>query len=141
MDETFEVQTIGRIRRMPEAKHYGNDTLDSCYLYTFDGKFTQGVKASLGKSALEAKTLFLKNEYKGFTLTKQQRTMVTDLRDPRKALSSIAKYLKQEYSLTGDKKPNKVGLRVVVLFSPTVSCGIRFQVTWWYLPSFPKRTS
>lgn len=110
MDETFEVQTIGRIRRMPEAKHYGNDTLDSCYLYTFDGKFTQGVKASLGKSALEAKTLFLKNEYKGFTLTKQQRTMVTDLRDPRKALSSIAKYLKQEYSLTGDKKQNKVRL-------------------------------
>ena len=29
MDETFEVQTIGRIRRMPEAKHYGVDLLDS----------------------------------------------------------------------------------------------------------------
>lgn len=110
MDETFEVQTIGRIRRMPEAKHYDNDILDSCYLYTFDSKFTQGVKTSLGKSALEAKTLFLKNEYKNFTLTKEQRTMVTDLRDPRKALSSIAKYLKQEFSLTGDKKQNKVHL-------------------------------
>ena len=35
MDETFEIQTIGRIRRMPEAKHYGSDLLDSCYLYTF----------------------------------------------------------------------------------------------------------
>lgn len=63
MDETFEIQTIGRIRRMPEAYHYGNDILDSCYLYTFDSKFTQGVKNSLGKSALEAKTIFLKNEY------------------------------------------------------------------------------
>lgn len=111
MDETFEVQTIGRIRRMPEAKHYGNDILDSCYLYTFDSKFTQGVKTSLGKAALEAKTLFLKNEYKGFTLTKEQRTMVTDLRDPRKALSSIAQYLKQQFSLTGDKKQNKVRLK------------------------------
>ena len=110
MDETFEVQTIGRIRRMPEAKHYNNDALDSCYLYTFDSKFTQGVKASLGKSALEAKTLFLKNEYKTFTLTKEQRTMVTDLRDPRRALSSIAKYLKREYGLTGDKKQNRVRL-------------------------------
>ena len=39
MDETFEIQTIGRIRRMPEAKHYGSDLLDSCYLYTFDEKF------------------------------------------------------------------------------------------------------
>lgn len=110
MDETFEVQTIGRIRRMPEAKHYDIDVLDSCYLYTFDGKFTQGVKMSLGKSALEAKTLFLKNEHKAFSLVKEQRTMITDLRDPRKALSSIAKYLKQNFSLSGDKKQNKIRL-------------------------------
>ena len=108
MDETFEIQTIGRIRRMPEAKHYDCDALDSCYLYTFDSKFTQGVKASLGKSALEAKTLFLKNERKAFSLTKEQRTMVTDLRDPRRALTAIAKYLKSEYGLTGDKKQNRV---------------------------------
>ena len=110
MDETFEVQTIGRIRRMPEAKHYDNDALDSCYLYTFDGKFTQGVKTSLGKSALEAKTLFLKNEHKSFFLIKEQRTMVTDLRDPRRALTAIAKHLKNEYGLTGDKKQNRVRL-------------------------------
>ena len=49
MDETFEIQTIGRIRRMPEAKHYGSDLLDSCYLYTFDEKFTAGVKMALDK--------------------------------------------------------------------------------------------
>lgn len=111
MDETFEIQTIGRIRRMPEAKHYENDLLDSCYLYTFDGKFTQGVKASLGKSALEAKTLFLKNEHKSFTLTKEQRTSVTDLHDSRKALSSIAQYLKVEFGLTGNKKENQTRLQ------------------------------
>ena len=111
MDETFEIQTIGRIRRMPEAKHYENDLLDSCYLYTFDGKFTQGVKQCLGKSALEAKTLFLKNEHKAFTLTKQQRTMITDLRDSRKALSSIAQYLKNEFGLTGNKAENKTRLQ------------------------------
>ncbi|MCM1131468.1 MAG: DEAD/DEAH box helicase family protein [Roseburia sp.] len=107
MDETFEIQTIGRIRRMPEAKHYDDDLLDSCYLYTFDSKFTQGVKNSMGKSALDAKTLFLKNEYRLFSLTKEQRTMVTDTHDPRKALTSIAKYLNQKYGLTGDKKKNK----------------------------------
>ena len=110
MDETFEVQTIGRIRRMPEAKHYDSDVLDSCYLYTFDSKFTQGVKASLGKSALEAKTLFLKNEYKAFTLVKEQRTMIADLRNPRRALSAISKYLKSKDGLTGDKKQNRVRL-------------------------------
>lgn len=110
MDETFEVQTIGRIRRMPEAKHYDNEVLDSCYLYTFDNKFTQGVKSVLGRSALEAKTLFLKNEYKAFELIKEQRTMVTDLRDPRKALTAVAKYFKEKFSITSDKKKNKTRL-------------------------------
>ena len=117
MDETFEIQTIGRIRRMPEAKHYENDLLDSCYLYTFDGKFTQGVKQGLGKSALEAKTLFLKNEYKAFTLTKQQRTSVTDLRDSRKALSSIAQYLKNQFGLTAIKRKIKLAYKFTALSS------------------------
>lgn len=111
MDETFEIQTIGRIRRMPEAKHYGNDSLDSCYLYTFDNKFTEGVKTALGKAALEAKTLFIKKEYKQIKLTKEQRTMVTDLRDPRKALTAITIYLQQEFGLTGNKEQNKVKLQ------------------------------
>ncbi len=110
MDETFEVQTIGRIRRMPEAKHYGVDLLDSCYLYTFDSTFTQGVKASMGKGALNEKTLFLKNEHKAFTLTKEQRTMVTDLRDSRKALAAISAYLKSTYRLTGNKVQNRLKL-------------------------------
>lgn len=110
MDETFEIQTIGRIRRMPEAKHYGNDVLDSCYLYTFDSKFTQGVKNALGKGALEAKTLFIKNEHKSVKLTKEQRTMVTDLRNPRKALRSICLYMQKEYGLTGNKTQNKTKL-------------------------------
>jgi type III restriction enzyme len=31
---TFEVQTVGRILRMPEAKHYGIGALDRAYVYT-----------------------------------------------------------------------------------------------------------
>lgn len=110
MDETFEIKTIGRIRRMPEAKHYNNNILDSCYLYTFDSKFTAGVKQSLGKGALDAKTIFLKNEHKTFSLIKEQRSMVTDFRDPRQALTSIYLYLKQEYNLTNKKQENKIRL-------------------------------
>ncbi len=122
MDETFEIQTIGRIRRMPEAKHYDNDVLDCCYLYTFDQKFTAGVKAALNKGAFEGKDIFLKNEYKYFTLTKEQRTMITDLRDPRKALSSIAIYLKETYGLTGNKKENKIRLETAgFVFSDSIN--------------------
>ena len=36
--EAFQIQTVGRIIRMPEAKHYGNDLLDSAYVYTNSGK-------------------------------------------------------------------------------------------------------
>lgn len=32
MSEQFEIQTIGRIRRMPEAQHYDDDLLDYCYV-------------------------------------------------------------------------------------------------------------
>jgi len=31
---TFEIQTVGRILRMPESKHYGNSELDRAYTYT-----------------------------------------------------------------------------------------------------------
>lgn len=32
--ETFEIQVIGRILRMPEAKHYDDDILNNGYIYT-----------------------------------------------------------------------------------------------------------
>lgn len=37
--EDFQIQTIGRIRRMPEGKHYGLNILDYCYIYTLDALF------------------------------------------------------------------------------------------------------
>ena len=111
MDETFEIQTIGRIRRMPEAKHYGNDLLDSCYLYTFDEKFTAGVKMALDKGALNACTLFLKNEYKNITLTGEQRTMITSPRNPQKALQAIVTYAQKELGIGTNKAENRTRLQ------------------------------
>ena len=111
MDETFEIQTIGRIRRMPEAKHYKDDLLDSCYLYTFDEKFTAGVKTALNKGALNASTLFLKNEYKNIALTGEQRTMVTTTRNPQKVLQTIVSYAQKEYGIGTNKAENYVLLK------------------------------
>lgn len=111
MDETFEIQTIGRIRRMPEAKHYGSDLLDSCYLYTLDEKFTAGVKMALAKGALNACALFLKNEYKDITLTGEQRTMVTSTRNPQKALQAIVAYAEKEYGMSTNKTENRTRLQ------------------------------
>lgn len=48
--ERFNIQTIGRIRRMPERKHYGNELLDNCYVYTLDSEFKEGLTNSLSDS-------------------------------------------------------------------------------------------
>ena len=48
--ETFDIQTIGRIRRMPKRHHYENEVLDNCYLYTLDNKFTEGLTSGLNTS-------------------------------------------------------------------------------------------
>jgi len=32
--ETFEIQTVGRILRMPEQKHYASEELNRGYIYT-----------------------------------------------------------------------------------------------------------
>lgn len=48
--ERFNVQTVGRIRRMPERKHYNCDLIDNCYVYTLDSEFTEGLTSSLGDS-------------------------------------------------------------------------------------------
>ena len=111
MDEVFEIQTVGRIRRMPEAKHYEQDDLDSCYIYTFDEKFIKGVKSTLGNGALDACTLFLKNEFKDFSLVKEQRALINDVTDPRLVQKSLIEYLKSKYNLTGDKEKNKKAMQ------------------------------
>jgi len=107
MDETFEIQTIGRIRRMPEAKHYEVDALDSCYLYTLDEKFTEGVKLNFGNGALSASKLFLKNEYKTIELTCLQRSGLLVTRDAAKALASVTQYFAKKFGTGSNMAENK----------------------------------
>lgn len=111
MNETFEIQTIGRIRRMPEAKHYGSDLLDSCYLYTLDEKFTEGVRSEMGKGALDAIKLYLKAEYKKFTLKGEYKSdLVSKARNSQQALAAIAQYFEKTYDTDNNYKSNKTRL-------------------------------
>lgn len=48
--ETFNIQTVGRIRRMPERKHYDNTLLNNCYVYTLDQEYAEGLTTSLSDS-------------------------------------------------------------------------------------------
>ena len=107
MSEVFEIQTIGRIRRMPEAKHYGEDLLDCCYLYTLDEKFTESVKLSLGTGALDAYKVFLKPEYRSFTLISQYKTDIPFPRDAKFALKVICKFFEKKYHTSTDLDKNQ----------------------------------
>ena len=107
MNETFEIQTIGRIRRMPEAKHYENDLLDSCYLYTLDEKFTEGVKQNLGDGALFALRLHLKSEHRLFSIVSEYKSDVPFPRDAQLALRVIVKWFEKTYHIDGKMQENR----------------------------------
>lgn len=69
MNETFEIQTLGRLRRMPKAVHYGNDLLDCAYLYTLDEKYKEAViNDGVG---YEVRRVFLKPEAKPIKIYKE----------------------------------------------------------------------
>ena len=107
MNEDFETQTIGRIRRMPQAHHYDNILLDNCYLYTFDEKYEETIKQELGNNAQDVKIVFLKDEYKNFTLIKQIKNNDFDGFDDRETFKIIQNYFINKYKLTSNKTNNK----------------------------------
>ncbi|GMO39783.1 MAG: DEAD/DEAH box helicase family protein [Termitinemataceae bacterium] len=107
MGDVFEIQTIGRIRRMPEAQHYESDLLDSCYLYTLDEKFTECVRQSLEHGALDAVKLYLKPECKKIELVSEQKPTITATRDKTMTLAAINAYMHAQYNLSNDTARNK----------------------------------
>lgn len=109
MNESFEIQTIGRIRRMPQAKHYDDDLLDFCYVYTFDEKYKSGLLATMDK-AYETKRLFLKEKAKTFTLEKQLRNKDFDGLGEREVFDKIYQYFLEKYKLTTNKQDNRLRL-------------------------------
>ena len=69
MNETFEIQTLGRLRRMPKVVHYGNDLLDCAYLYTLDEKYKEAVIND--GAGYEVRRVFLKPEAKPIKIYKE----------------------------------------------------------------------
>lgn len=106
MSEQFEIQTIGRIRRMPEAHHYDDDLLDFCYVYTFDEKYSAGLLSSIDRAYI-TRRLFLKEKCKTFTLEKQYRDLDFNGLGEREVLEKIFAYLVDKYHLGKDKLQNK----------------------------------
>lgn len=110
MNEDFEVQTIGRIRRMPEAIHYDIDVLDYCYVYTFDEKYKEGLLNQVDK-AYEIRRLFLKEKCKTFSLEKENRDLDFHGVGEREVLNKIYDYYVGKYGLNNPNIDNEILLK------------------------------
>ena len=107
--EDFQIQTIGRIRRMPERKHYGLNTLDYCYIYTLDSNYKRGLLSSMDK-AYQVRRLFARNETKSLVLTKELRNLDFDGLGERETLEKVYEYFKKKYNLGSDMRVNRENL-------------------------------
>lgn len=96
--EDFDIQTIGRIRRQPERKHYNNEILDNCYIWTIDEKFKAGLFA---EGAVERTRLFLKNEksIRDFLLQKQTKGITYIGMGTNEICLAFIEHLKEKYNL------------------------------------------
>lgn len=72
MGDVFTIQTVGRIRRMPEQYHYDSEILNYSYLYTFDSKYKQGLLSGYDL-AFEPRRFFLKDKCKSFTMKAEKK--------------------------------------------------------------------
>lgn len=109
MSDTFEIQTIGRIRRMPEATHYDEELLDLCYIYTFDEKYKSEILSSVTQ-AYETRRLFLKEKVKYFTIEKQTRNLEYAGLGQREILEKLREHYISKYNLGKDIKDNELRL-------------------------------
>ena len=97
MSDAFEIQSIGRIRRMPEAKHYENDLLDNCFMYTFDQEWKE--KALKDETAFETKRVLIKNEGRELILTREVRDSSSSNFGEREVREILAQYFADKYKL------------------------------------------
>ncbi|MHA0272933.1 DEAD/DEAH box helicase [Mycoplasma sp. 48589B] len=107
MEENFEIQTIGRIRRMPSQKHFEDDKIDNCFLYTFDAKFKDNVL--MQTNGVEVVRLNLKPGFNNFTLPKEERNLRKSTHDKeqwKNTAKLVYKFLKNKYNLTNDLELN-----------------------------------
>lgn len=104
MTETFEIQTLGRLRRMPLAKHYGDDLLDCSYIFTFDEKYKL---AAINVGAYETEKVHLKNDAKNIELVKEVRNRDTSFVDERSYRNNFYDFILNKYKLEKKFEKNK----------------------------------
>lgn len=108
MGEAFTIQTIGRIRRMPEPfkGHYDVDVLDNAYLYTFDVDFLNGAFTQKGVGA-PTPLLNRKDVAKDFHLISERVLDLHEGQNEKAIRENLYQGLVREWNLTEDVESNK----------------------------------
>lgn len=104
MSDTFEIQTLGRLRRMPKAKHYGKEILDCSYLYTFDEKYK--LEVIKDGNGFETQRVFLKEEPKKIRLVKELRNLDGSYIGEQEIRNRVYEFFKNKYHLSNTKADN-----------------------------------
>lgn len=109
MGEQFTIQTLGRIRRMPQPwiGHYNVDVLDNAYLYTFDTDFLNGVFAQ-GAAVAPTPLLNLKDKAKDLKLISERVINYDEVLNEKMILNNIYEGLKKRFNFTDDLEANKL---------------------------------
>lgn len=109
MGEQFTIQTIGRIRRMPQPwrGHYNVDVLDNSYLYTFDTDFLNGAFAQ-GGAVAPTPLLNLKEKPRELKLTSERVLKNDTVLNEKAILENIYKGLQQKFGFTNDLEANYI---------------------------------
>lgn len=109
MGEQFTIQTLGRIRRMPQpwiGGHYNVDVLDNAYLYTFDTDFLNGAFAQ-GAAVAPTPLLNLKDKAKDLKLISERVINYDEVLNEKMILNNVYEGLKNRFNFTDDLENNK----------------------------------
>lgn len=110
-DEDFEIQTIGRIRRMPERKHYDNEILDNCYVYTFDEQYKAGLFGQVPHAYSVCRMKLKKDPLiQNFKLKRKRLLDSHRILDSRAIQNKFIESMRTKYRLDSNYENNKVKL-------------------------------
>lgn len=101
----FTIQTIGRIRRMPEHRHYDVGNLDNSFVFSNDENYVLDIIKNQMGSGLTQMGLKPEIDQNIFNVTSYKRNEITN-QDLNQIVKRFHEQFKNEFKLTNDTQKN-----------------------------------
>lgn len=106
----FTIQTIGRIRRMPERHHYNDDLLDNSYVYSNDSKYVYDIIKSGAGTGITQMGLHSSVSPDIFNI-QSIKLKIHPYKDVEAVTHALRKEFVHEFHLTNSTKDNEEKLK------------------------------